>query len=201
MEVTSYISPREIVVDILRPLTILIPEDSTNTPQIALSGEWTLDTPVSSVGGLWHLEGQEVCILADGNVQDNRTVVGGAVTLDNPATRVVVGLPFTCVARNLPLTARDTVIEDKRKRVVGLGVRINDTRGLKTGASLTKLYAMKEHTDEAYGEPTRLRSRMAYGLIESNWNEDGQSYFVQEYPLPATVLGFVQDFEVGDDND
>ena len=36
-------------------------------------------------------------------------------------------------------------------------------------------------------------------LIDSDFNEDGSIVFQQDFPLPATVLGFVLDTDVGDD--
>jgi hypothetical protein len=38
-------------------------------------------------------------------------------------------------------------------------------------------------------------------LIQPQWNVDGSSVFVQDNPLPATILGFVTSAEVGDDPD
>jgi hypothetical protein len=197
--VTVFGSTTRLGVNFSRPITNVIPE--TSIPMPVAAGEWTLDTPVSSVSGLWHLEGQTVAVLADGNVMTDRVVENGAITLDYPVTRLVVGLSYRCVARNLPLTSQDAIIEDKRKRIVGVGIRLYDTRGLKYGRDLTRLYPMKERTNEPYGEPTRLLRDMRYGLVDGDFDVNSQLYFVQDYPLPATVLGFVQDFELGDEND
>lgn len=65
-------------------------------------GSWFVDSglpfafadPVSVIGGLDHLEGQEVAIFADGARQPNRTVAGGRITLNQPASVGVVGLPI-----------------------------------------------------------------------------------------------------------
>lgn len=54
----------------------------------------TLGSPGTAVTGLDHLEGRSVSILADGFAHPNRTVVGGAITLQANATVVVAGLPF-----------------------------------------------------------------------------------------------------------
>lgn len=198
--VTECTDTTHVVVSFVQPITVTLPEDDTIPLEVA-SGDWTLDTPVSSVSGLWHLEGETVAILADGNVMPNRVVVDGAVTLDYPATKVVVGLPYTCIARNLPITSQQGVVEDKRKRLTGIAARIHDTRGLKVGRTLNQLRPMKERTNEALGEPTRLIRDMKYVAIESAFDKNGQSYFVQEFPLPATLLAYVQNLEIGDDDD
>ena len=49
---------------------------------------------VTSVTGLTHLEGQSVKVYADGAVQTDKTVSSGAITLDNAASMVHVGLSY-----------------------------------------------------------------------------------------------------------
>lgn len=199
MNITAFTSSTVVTVTIVRPVTNVIPE--TTTPVLALSGEWTMDAPVTVLRGLNHLEGETVQILADGNVVSSATVVGGKITLAQAATRASVGLKFTCVAQNLPLNVSGAVVENKRKRVTALAVRVKDTRGLKSGTSLTKLYEMKERSIELYGEPVPLISGIRHVLLEPVWDENGQTFLVQDNPLPATVLGYVMESEMGDDPD
>jgi len=127
--------------------------------------------------------------------------VNGSITIDAAASKVLVGLGFTCTAQSLPLISRETIIEGHRKRIVGTAVRIHDTRGLKIGPALDDLQEMKDRTTEFYGEPTILQFGSKYQLIDTVWDEEGQTFFVQDSPLPATILGFVSDTELGDEND
>lgn len=181
--------------------TNFIPEmDEVETFPIP-QGEWTCDTPVSMLSGLDHLEGEEVSILADGNVFARQTVVGGSVTLDHPVTRAIVGLPFTCRAKTLPLIVASAAIESKRKRIVGIGIRLDQSRGIKIGPSLDYLRPIRERSDEAYGHPTRLVNGMKYQLTYTQWDEEGQTYFEQTDPLPVNILSLVSDIEVGDEPD
>jgi hypothetical protein len=199
--VTEYLSSTEIKAEIVRPITDVLSEDPSNLVLEQASGTWTLDTPITSISGLWHLEGETVAILADGSVQNPKVVVGGGITLDTPATTVNIGLAYQAVAQTLPPVVSDAVIEARRKRVIGVATRVNDTVGLKTGRSLTSLYAAKERTNELWGEPIRMFSGVRTQLIDPEWNENGQTYFVQDNPLPATLLGIVFEIEVGDDSD
>lgn len=197
--ITQYNAGDEVVCNVVRAITSVIPE--TEIPLDAASGSWTMDAPVTTLSGLWHLEGEEVVALADGNVVTGLTVTDGAVTLPEAATRVTIGLSYTCVMQTLPPTARDQIIEHKRKNVVGVSLRAHDTRGLKYGSSLTKLYEAKERTNEIWGEAITLQNGFQTVAIEAPWEEEAQTYFVQDYPLPATILGLVLDLEIGDDND
>lgn len=196
--ITAFTDTTHVVATIMRDITDILPEDENEMPLVALSGAWTLDAPFSAVTGLWHLEGQTVKILADGNVLSDEVVTGGAITLDTPASRIIVGLGYSCIAQTLPPSVSNATIEGKRKRNVGVKARLYNTRGLKVGAKLTKLYPMKERTDEAYAEPTRLQDGVKTYTIQDSFNREGQVYYVQEDPLPATILGLVTDLQVGD---
>lgn len=162
---------------------------------------WTLDLPVTVIEGLWHLEGEEVSILGDGNVFPPQVVTNGRITLPQAVTRCHIGLPFTARAKTLPLTTQGAVIEGRRKIVNALALRLNKTRGMKSGRSLDELYEMRERTDELPGLPTRMINGVKHQIISTNWNEDGQTYFVQTDPLPVTLLSVVAEVEVGDDPD
>lgn len=162
---------------------------------------WTLDTPVTSLSGLSHLEGETVAILGDGNVFPTQTVVGGAITLPNAVTRAIVGLPFSCQAKTLPLIVANAGIEGKRKRIVAVSPRLINSRGLKIGDSYDRLYPMKERTTEIWGRPTSLLDGVHHQSVGTTWDEESFTYFRLDDPLPVTLLSVVQDVEVGDEPD
>jgi len=194
-------SGQNYVCEMVAEPTNWIPENNNSETFSILQGEWTCDTPVDTLSGLDHLEGEEVAILADGNVFPRQTVTGGAITLDHEVTRAIVGLPFTCRARTLPIISPGAVIEAKRKRIVGIGIRQDRSRGIKIGPTLDRMFPMRERTTESYGHPTRLVNGMKYQLQATEWNEEGQTYFVQEDPLPVNILSIVSELEVGDEPD
>jgi len=195
--ITTVVTSTSILCHIVRP--ILYVNCETDIPWPALSGEWTMDATIATFGNLHHLEGETVAILGDGNCMEPQVVVNGSVTLPDPVSKVAVGLPYSCIMQTLPPNAQDGVIESKRKRVIGLALRVNETRGLKTGATLDHLYDMKERTTELYGEPITLRNTIAYELSGGAWDMNGQTYVVQDQPLPAHILGSVTELDVGDD--
>lgn len=181
--------------------TNFIPENGDVETFPVPSGEWSIDTPVDTLSGLDHLEGEEVAILADGNVFPRKTVVAGSITLEHEVTRAIVGLPFTCRAKTLPMIVPNAAIEARRKRVVGIGIRQDKSRGIKIGPTLDRMKPMRERTTEAYGHSTRMVGGMKYQLVPTDWTEEGQTYFVQEEPLPVNILSIVSDIEVGDEQD
>lgn len=197
--ITGYTNTTHITGTVLRSFRKFYPE--TGNVLDAAAGTWTLDATVSSVTGLWHLEGEEVSILADGNVLPRQTVVGGALTLGRNASRVTAGLPYRCLAKTLPLTAPQTVIESRRKRIVGVAIRLYNSRGVLVGISPNNLYSIKERTAEIWGEPTELLTEMKHVPTQAKWDDEGSFYYVVDDPLPATILGYVLDTEVGDDKE
>lgn len=165
------------------------------------SGNWSLTVPVSSVGGLHHLEGETVHILADGNVLSPRIVTNGQVALDQPASRIIVGLRFTCKAKTLPLIAAGENIEAKRKRVVAVSMRLNNSRALRVGDTYETVYELPERTNESWGNPIRPLSGLIKTPVGTTWDEESFTHFLLEDPLPVTLLSLVQSVEVGDEGD
>lgn len=197
--ITAYVNPGEVTLNVIRPFNEVVP--FTVMPRKAEAGEWTLDTETTVVTGLHHLEGETVTALADGNVVAGLVVSGGSVTLPQAASRIVVGIPYKSTAKNLPLSVPKAVVENKRQRVTALNIRVVNTRGLKVGNRLTEMYAAKERTTELLGEPTSLANGLQQIMIEPIWEESAQTYLVQSDPLPATILGYVLETEIGDDPD
>jgi hypothetical protein len=66
--------------------------DSSAYTAYAAGGE--VRKKVTSVSGLSHLEGETVKVFADGAVQTDKTVASGAITLDDSASVVHVGLSY-----------------------------------------------------------------------------------------------------------
>ncbi len=63
--------------------------------------DWALASP--TLDGLWHLEGRELAVLADGSVQPTATVRNGTITLPRAAGCILAGLPYACDLETLNL--------------------------------------------------------------------------------------------------
>jgi len=178
------------VAQVLQSVTEFLPE-TDNVILPSPTGTWTMDEPQTVFGGLDHLEGETVSILGDGNVFPQQVIEDGQVVLPNAVTRVVIGLPFTCIGKTLPMIVANAAIEARRKRIVGVAVRLDRSRGLKIGRTLEErdLYELRERSTEDYGQAIKLIDGVKYQLLSTNWDENGQTYFVQDQPLPVTLLG------------
>lgn len=85
----------------------------------------------ATVGGLSHLNGKTVCVLADGVEHPTRVVSGGSITLEAPASRVVVGLPFTSELQPMrrELQTDKGTAQGNLWRMSRIGVVVHDSRG------------------------------------------------------------------------
>ncbi len=152
--INTYTDTTHVIGNLIRPISATIQEDPLNRPLQAASGTWTLDKPFTSFGGLNHLEGETVSILADGAVVPQQMVVNGRITLAQGATRVIVGLPYRCIAKALAPNVATEIIEDKLKKWVRSAVRLNESRGLKVGDDLDSLVEIPDRTTEGYDVAT-----------------------------------------------
>lgn len=156
--------------------------------------------PATVIGGLTWLEGQTVAILADGAVQPRQVVKGGAITLDNPASKVQVGLPIEADVQTLPvaLLALDTAAGiGKPKNVNKVWLRVNRSSGIFAGPAFDKLIEVKERTTEAYGAPPALKSGQVSVAVTPSWGDDGAVCIRQSDPLPLTVVSIALDIAAG----
>lgn len=178
----------------------------STVPAMLTSGNWMMATPVTTLSGLSHLEGQTVQALADGQVIDGLVVSGGAVTLPQAASYVTVGLNFQCKLQTLYLDTGDPTIQGKRKLLPALTARVQDARGLFVGPTDDKgnfdPTLMLEYKDPAlafnYSVPAPLFTGDLFSSLYWNWDTQGDVCVLQKYPLPATILGLIPQVVIGD---
>ena len=152
----------------------------------------------NSVGGLSHLEGKTVSILADGAVMPSKVVVGGSVSIDRAAVKIHVGLQYLSDLQTLPLAINIEAFGQGRvKNINQAWVRVFRSSGLFVGPTADKLTEAKMRTNEPYGSPPSLRSDEISVNITPTWAQGGQIYIRQADPLPLTVVGVTIEAVVG----
>lgn len=197
--VTARNSPTNLTIVLAKPITRTVP--CTSTPSTLAAGEWTLDIPVNYVEGLDHLEGKTVSALLDGSVYHDYQVVNGRVEFPVSFTRAIVGLKYECVAKALPPSVPNAIIEPDRKRVLAVASYHNEARGVLYGTSLDKMYEPQKLNPSDVGLPPSLSSGYHFASLEPVWEVEGSFYIKQPDPLPASILGWVIDLEKGEDDD
>lgn len=140
--------------------------------------------PATTISGLGHLENMLVDIVADGAVHAPRTVSGGAITLDVAASHVEVGLHYASSGESLrpevPVAGTSQVVPKHWSEVVA---RLMNTLGLTLAGQPIPFRKV--------GDPMDAAPPMFTGdkrISRSGWDKDGRITFVQDQPLPATIL-------------
>jgi hypothetical protein len=158
-------------------------------------------TPATVISGLDHLNGATVSILADGSVQPQQVVSGGTVTLQNAASLVTVGLGYVSQLQTLCMEPEGMVmqVQDYRKKLSAVAVRVADTRGLKVGPNFGSLTEIKERSASvSMGAAVPLFTGDERVIISADYLVDDDICIEQDNPLPCTVLGVIPECSVGD---
>jgi hypothetical protein len=177
----------------------------------SVTNAWCVDAALRYIGspatvfsGLDHLIGLTVTGLADGTVIAPQVVsAAGTITLPQAASRVVIGLPYSCQLQTLRLDTGDPTTQGKRKKIPAVTVRVQDTLGLSIGGDFNSLVLMKDLVQGNVGSMSNsvvvdLVTEDARTLIDPRWTVQGQYCLQQSQPLPATILGVIPEIDMGD---
>ena len=152
---------------------------------------------VDEISGLGHLEGKTVAILADGNVEAQKTVASGAITISHPATKIHIGLPIQADIQTLNLELGQPTQQGKKKSISEVTLRVEESRGGKIGYDADHLTEFKQRAYEPYGTATSLKTGDISVTMPSTWRSEGSIFFRQDDPLPMTLLAVIPEVSVG----
>lgn len=153
----------------------------------------------TEISGLTWLEGMEVSILADGSVEPSQVVTNGKIVLDEPASVVHVGLPYTCDAQTLPLAM---ALQDgsfgtsHKKNVISMVFRVVNSSGLKAGPTFDSLTEYPPRGMESAGSPPEPLTTEIEVRVNAKWQATGQCCIRQDNPLPAKIIGMTTKAEL-----
>jgi hypothetical protein len=165
----------------------------------------TFGTPTATITGLSHLEGKAVSVWADNAVGSlivsQPTVVGGQITLQIPASRVLVGLPFTStlVPQRVDTNLQDGTSQGRRMRIPRINLKVYQSTGGELSTDGVNWFPLVSRvlTDNMDSSPPVLNGyERAYA--SSNWADGVDLYVRQTQPVPFTVAALVVNFEVSE---
>jgi hypothetical protein len=194
--ITAFTSDLEVTINPEKLIPASLQNIATST--------WALAVDV--LGGLWHLEGKDISVLADGFVaaspnnknQTTLTVTDGQVTLDRPYAVVHAGLPITSDLETLNIdTPQGSSLSDKKKNITAVTLFVESSRGIFVGTNTTDLTEMKIRKDEPYDDPVALTTGIVDVNIAGQWNSQGSIFIRQIDPIPLSVLAVVPSGLIG----
>jgi hypothetical protein len=154
---------------------------------------------VTTIAGLDHLEGKSVAILANGAVYSGKTVMDGTITLDTPASRVHVGLPYVSDLETLNIEAvtDQGTLQSKEVMVTGVTLKLYAHGGGLVGYDNIHLTEINTRSNEPLGTPTALFTGDYDAEMSSGFKRSNRIYIRQSDPLPITILSIISRIEVG----
>ena len=148
---------------------------------------------ISSVSGLYHLEGETLTILANGAAHANKTVSNGGISFDFSATSAAIGYGYTSNLQTLRIESGsvDGTSQGKPKRIHGITVRLHETVGVEIGNSSGELDRIP-FRDSSMAMDTAVPLFTGDKEIEfpGGFDDDDRVYIKQDQALPLSVLAF-----------
>lgn len=165
----------------------------------ALSGE--VETPATGWSGLDHLDGMSVSVIADGVALGAMTVSGGAITLDEPASAVTVGLAYTHIIEPLPPTVVGQGGTGRKTRLIEAILRLENTQALKLdmGRGLKDVALSKTGDDLLDAPPPAISGDVRIRAL--GWQQDGTQplwRIEQDTPYPFVLLSVTTELKIND---
>ena len=142
----------------------------------------------TTVTGLSHLEGKTVKVIADDQMQLDKTVSSGQITLDAvPTTYVEIGLNYTPTIKTLPVELKLSSgnIVAQKKRIVEATANLYLSQNLTLNCNDLLFVAGDFFTGKKRKKPML------------GYDRDGQMTFSQSAPLFFTLLGVEYKVSVG----
>jgi hypothetical protein len=146
----------------------------------------------TTLTGLDHLEGEEVCILGDGVVLDTETVVSGSITLAVPVQKAVVGLPYRYALKPMrfDIQSQKGTSKGSIKRIAELVISFYESRGAQYGIDTTKLYEIVWPTSGAMFTGDKVVPH------EGGFDPEDSVVVTGVDPLPCVVRAIIPRIEV-----
>jgi hypothetical protein len=212
LEVSSNNTRREVASADYTGTGFIVANATTNTFELNLNGSGydgsgfaayssggVARKAVTTLSGLSHLEGAEVVAAANGYAETGLVVSGGSITLSTPASRVHVGLPYTCQMITLPISTYggSNTVDKRTMNINRLTVQVERTMGMWTGPSTDLMREAKFGLPSAYGQPLPMVTEDVNVTLKGDWSKEKQVVIEQRSPLPITILAVAPDVAVG----
>ncbi len=175
----------------------LTEEDSGDDWSTTLSSAYVSGGEVrkayTEFGGIDHLEGQTVAILADGNVFPQDVVDGGYVTLTSAASRVHIGLPYTSDLEtlNVEVGLKDGTAQGRKSKISQVTFRLINSRGGYIGPDVDNLKEAFNPTRLRLGDTPALYTGDVKESLGAGYGDGGRVFYRQTDPLPVTISAII----------
>ena len=167
--------------------------------------KYTFAEATDAITGLTHLEGKTVAVLADGKVQESKTVTSGAITLDSAANLVLVGLPYETIIEPMPLNIDiNGTGQARSQRINQIVCRLYRSANFKFSWDNATWYNAEVKADNEltlksgdlllnWGASNTLSKLNSEDIVNAT---GARMLFKQDLPLPVCFVAFYPQIEV-----
>ena len=160
---------------------------------------WYLDSAIrydspsmTTLTGLDHLEGREICVVADG-VESKYTVTSGQVTLDSPCDIALAGLPITSEFEPLDLEAGEKL--GGLKQLIKTNIMVRNSLGGKIASNGKDWHEVVYHVaGEPMDDPMALKDGYIEIFHESSHGRSKYWKIKHDNAYPFTLQAVAQTF-------
>lgn len=148
--------------------------------------------------GLSHLEGKTVKILADGAPVPDQVVASGAVTLDDPASVVHIGLAYETIIQpmRLDVDSQAGVSQGQVKQIRELVLRLNNSLGLQYGDGEAFYNLSFRDTSDYMDAAPPLFTGDKVVEFDGDFDLDVPFIVKQSQPLPLCLLAIIVKYAI-----
>ena len=153
----------------------------------------------TTIAGLDHLEGEEVCVLADGAVHPPRTVAAGTIALDYPASKVVAGLKYAHFYESLKWEAGAVAgtAQGQTKRIHGVTLVLMESMNASVGPTVDALETVPfRSTNDRMDSAIPYFTGERYVEFDGDYKTDTRVVICGDDPLPFTLLAIIPEIRV-----
>ena len=155
----------------------------------------------TAITGLGHLEGQTVKILADGAIVSDKTVSSGAITLDEEASVVQIGLGYTHRGKTLKIEAgavAGTAV-GKQKTINAVTFVLLNSHTLSFGPTVeAQEEADFREVSDAMDSAAPLFTGEVMREFDGGWATDIRIVYQSDDPVPFCLLGLAPEIVTND---
>ena len=192
---------RATIVSITSPTVAVcdIDEDFDNTDVIP-ADSWYLTT--DTFGGLHHLEGETIQLLADGRTHPDVVVTNGIVTLNRQVAVATFGYVYKGVYASLflVLSGGGETSAGRKQNIVRANLLFYQSFYTKYGPNLYNLASiLTAQIGQLTDRPSLPTTGYQEVVFNDQWEESKQFVLVQDIPMPAKVNAVILDVEVGEE--
>jgi hypothetical protein len=149
-------------------------------------------TATTDFSGLDHLEGEDVTILADAAVVPTETVASGEITLDDSASRVIVGLPYRYQLKPMRFDLQvDGSTKGSLKSFKEVVLSFYESGGVEYGVDTDNLFNIDFREEEAYGSPPDLYTGDKVVVHEGGFDAEDSIIVTGNGPLPCVLRAMI----------